>query len=139
MKNLGIALLGLVFSISAQAKDLPLDKTITALRPIQGTVLGTAMQFPKCPVGAMCEPMGVVMVEFTLSGCVNDVVASSHVETLPGRKFKVVVAATELVNSESAIAMCVAIPKKTLSIPLYTLGGVDASDVSVEFTSNLLN
>ena len=101
MKNLGIALFGLVFSISAQAKDLPLDKTITALRPIQGTVLGTAMQFPKCPVGAMCEPMGVVMVEFTLSGCVNDVVASSHVETLPGRKFKVVVAATELVNSES--------------------------------------
>lgn len=139
MKNLGIALLGLVFSISAQAKDFPLEKNITSLRSIQGTVIGTAVQFPKCPAGAMCEPMGVVMVEFTLSGCLNDVIASYQVKMYTGRKLQVVVAATELINSESAVALCVAIPKKTLSIPLYTLGGVDASDVSVEFTTNLLN
>lgn len=141
MKTLALALTGLLFTISAHAEtpSVQIEKTVTELRPIAGELIGTSMVFPNGPSGAIFEPMGTATIGFKLSGCLNDVVLSSHAEVLPGRKVKVVISALELIDSRSTTALCVAVPTKVFSVPLYVMGGIDKKDVSVEFTSNLLN
>ncbi|MES3037273.1 MAG: hypothetical protein V4736_05130, partial [Bdellovibrionota bacterium] len=137
MKNV-IAILALFASVTAFANgDVKIPKDAVSVRPITGEVVSIATPAPNCPPNAMCAPVGIAKVKFTLSSCVNTLGPVTYNVKHDGLgKTLVTVSAVELQSKDAPVVRCWRAEVVTVELFLG-VGFYSADDTTVEFLSNV--
>lgn len=115
---LGLAVGFLSLVTSAQAQVLTIPEGTTGLTPIDGRV--KAVEQVRVPVSDTATGAETrVTLEFTLQGCMDQLMPLiSHYE-VQGRRATIYVTALNAHNEQSAVTNCIAIPQATsqVSVP----------------------
>jgi hypothetical protein len=107
---LGLAVGFLSFVGSVQAQGITLPEGTTGLTPLQGTVKTVQqVRIPVSPTVTAVETQ--VTLEFTLQGCLDNLLPLIHHYEVQGNRATIYVTALNADNVQSQSARCIAVPK----------------------------
>lgn len=128
-----------LFASFASASSVQLSSGDVSVNLIKtGKVVGVKMVMPRCPRGAMCQPMYQMTVQFTL-GCLNKLgpVTAQVAENERTRQYDLFMTATEIVNRSSFTARC--IRANTQTVTFVVPGGMDVANTNLVMGSSMAN